>query len=437
MTTHSNTALPDAVNITRPGYSAMRMVAEWASGVRGEQLYFGFDGSHATLTDVPDSGALPVLTRRFTGRPEVKKVYFTVTADGATPTLTLDGRETSALFWGESAVEKFLFPYLASVAGSEVAPLFRKLAHAWYGYPGNDVQVCAVAYECGPSAPFGPLKLTLEGMIGLVCLVDGGLEKVSLADFEARFPGEGAGPEPLEPPVGSFHNEGGWTLTPNVESIVARDAAEFVSGLRGHVVGFRQAEGVLEPWVAEDGPDRNEPDPWFEAETHRVRTDRPAPSRVLLQVGHSLGDTDVQVVPSAAAPDGDPTNVPDSLFWSDGAVEKLLVPYYGSVKGLGAPLVTTVLLGRWNGLIRRGSPLGACAVLEILQNFLDAPADGSDTAQATEGDPVDDNPFAVTHLPRSEYIPNNADEPPTQALEGRTQFLTLGGRRETLASFLR
>jgi hypothetical protein len=222
-----------------------------------------------------------------------------------------------------------------------------------------------------------------------------------------------------------------------VESIVARDAAEFVSGLRGHVVRFRQAEGVLEPWVAEDGPDRHLPDPWIEAETYRVRTDRPAPSRVVLQVGHSAADTDVQVVPSPAAPDGDPTNVPDSLFWSDGAVEKLLVPYYGSVKGLGAPLFTTVLLGRWNGLIRRGSRLGACAVLEILQNFLDAPADESHAVQATEGDPVDDNPFAVTHLPRSEYIPNNVDEPPTQALEGRTQFLTLGGGRESLASFVR
>jgi hypothetical protein len=438
MTTHSNTALPDAVNITRPGYSAMRMVAEWASGVRGEQLYFGFDGTHATLTDVAESSALPVLTRRFTGRPEVKRIYFTVTTPDAPPhTLTIDGRETSALIWGESAVEKFLFPYLASVAGSEVAPLFRKLAHAWYEYPGNDVQVCAVAYECGPSAPFGLRKLTVEGMIALVCLVDGRLERVPLADFAARFPGKGAGPAALEPPVIGFRDEGGWTLTPSVESIVARDAAEFVSGLRGHIVRFREAEGVLEPWVAQDDPDRHLPEPWIEAETQRVRTDRPAPSRVVVQVGHSLGDTDEQVVPSAAASAGDPTNVPDSLFWSDGAVEKLLVPYYGSVKGLGAPLVTTVLLGRWNGLIRRGSPLGACAVLEILQNFLGAPADGSGTAQAVEGDPVDDNPFAVTHLPRSEYIPNNVDEPPTQALEGRTQFLTLGARRESLASFLR
>jgi hypothetical protein len=440
MTTHSNTALPDEVHTSRPGYSAMRMVAEWASGVRGEQLYFGFDGTHATLTDVTESGTLPMFTRRFAGRPQVQRVHFTVTTtDKARHSLSIDARETSALFWSESAVEKFLFPYFASVAGSEAPQLFAKLARAWYDYPGNDVQVCAVAYECGPAAPFGARKLTLEGLVSLVCLVGGDhLERVALADFDHRFPGPGVpGPVPLQPPAGPFRDEGGWTLSPSVENIVARDAAEFVSGLRGHQVRFRALDGQLDPWVPEDGPGRDVPDPWIETGMERVRIDRPAPSRVVLQVGHSAGDVDVPVVPSPTGTPGDATQVPDSIFWTDGAVEKLLVPYYGSVKGLAAPFVTTMLLGKWNGLIRRGSRLGACAVLEILQNFLDAPADGSDTAQAAADEPVDDNPVAVTHLPRSEYIPNNVDEPPTQALEGRTHFLTLGGGREPLASFLR
>lgn len=434
MTTHSNTALPDEVHTSRPGYSAMRMVAEWASGVRGEQLYFGFDGTHATLTDVAETGALPMFTRRFTGRPEVQRVFFTVTTmDGVPHTLTIDARETSALFWSESAVEKFLFPYFASVAGSEAPRLFAKLARAWYEYPGNDVQVCAVAYECGPDAPFGRRKLTLEGLVSLVCLVPGkGLETVPLAEFAERFQGPGVpGSAPIQPPPGAFRDEGGWALSPSVESIVAREAAEFVSGLRGHTVQFREHEGQLEPWVPEDGHGRHVPDPWIESAMERVRIDRPAPSRVALLVD----DTEMQVVPSPTATPDDPTQVPDSIFWSDGAVEKLLVPYYGSVKGLAAPLFTTMLLGRWNGLIRRGSALGPCAVLEILQNFLDEPGDAAG-AQVTADGPVDDNPVAVTHLPRSEYIPD-ADEPPTQALEGRTQFLTIGGGREPLASFIR
>lgn len=436
MTTYSNTALPEAVNTSRPGYSAMRMVAEWASGVRGEQLYFGFDGSHATLTDVPESNALPVFTQPFARRPEVRRVFFTVTtSDGATHTLTLDGRETSALIWGESAVEKFLFPYFASVAGSQAAPLFQKLAHAWYDYPGNEVQVCAVAYECGPAAPFGPRKLSLEGMVALVCLVGGKLEKVPLDEFAGRFPGQGAGPEPLEPPVSGYRKEAGWPVTPNVESIVARDAAEFVSGLRGHTVRFREEEGVLEPWIPEEARNRALPNPWIETGMDRVRADRPAPSQVVLLVRGSGGEHEVPVL-APAAPEGDPTMVPDSIFWSDGAVEKLMVPYYGSVKGLSAPFFTTMLLGKWCGLVRRDSPLGPCAVLEIIRNFLDAtPADGAVTA-TTEDEPTDENPYAVTHLPRSEYIPT-VDEPPTQALEGRTHFLTIGGEPEALARFTR
>jgi hypothetical protein len=434
MTTYSNTILPDAADTSRPGYSAMRMVAEWASGVRGENLYFGFDGTHATLTDVPENGELPVFTRPFTRRPAVEYVYFTVPTKYGSDTLKIDGRETSALFWGESAVEKFLFPYFASVAGSEAASLFQKVAHAWYNYPADKVQVCAVAYECGPATPTGPRKLTLEGMVCLVCLEGEKLEKVSLAEFARRFPEQGTGPAAPLPPVEVFRDEAGWTLSPGMESIVARDAAEFVSGLRGHTVSFREHDGELDPWTSQGGPGRDLPGTWIEAGMERVRSDRPVPSRVAVQVA---GAEVLVVIPGPAAPDGDPTRVPDSIFWSDGAVEKLLVPYYGSVKGLSAPFFTTLLLGRWNGLIRHGSPLGPCAVLEILQNFLYPPAGAPAAAQLTDDEPLDDNPVAVTHLPRSEYIPNNVDEPPTQALEGRTHFLTLNGRREPLSSFLR
>ncbi|HEX8451409.1 MAG TPA: hypothetical protein VF647_04875 [Longimicrobium sp.] len=433
MSTYSNTILPDAVNTSRPGYPAMRMVAEWASGVRGENLYFGFDGTDATLTDAPESGALPVFTRPFTRRPTVEHVYFTVPTNVGSDTLKINGRETSALFWGESAVEKFLFPYFASVAGSEAASLFQKVAHAWYDYPADRVQVCAVAYECGPAAPTGTRRLTLEGMVALVCLVDETLEKMSLAEFARRFPGQGTGPVAPPQPLEVFRDEPGWALSPGVESIVARDAAEFVSGLRGHTVRLRQHDGKLDPWISEGGPGRHLPGTWIEAGMERVRSDRPVPSRVAVQVAGA----EVQVViPAPAAPYGDPTRVPDSIFWSDGAVEKLLVPYYGSVKGLSAPFFTTVLLGAWNGLVRRDSPLGPCAVLEIFRNFLGTAADGGGESRAAEDDPIDETPYAVTHLPRSEYIPT-LDEPPTQGLEGRTHFLTIGREPEALARFTR
>ncbi len=50
MTAPSSTARRAAA---LPAYSSMRMVADWASAVRGEELNFGFDGTHATSAPTP------------------------------------------------------------------------------------------------------------------------------------------------------------------------------------------------------------------------------------------------------------------------------------------------------------------------------------------------------------------------------------------------
>lgn len=425
MSAPASTVLPRAkAHAAAPGYAPMRMVADWASAVRGEPLYFGFDGAYATLSAEPVPDALPLYTRPFTRRPQVTRVEFTVTTPGGASTLALDGRETSALFWSESAVEKFLLPYLASAAAGSAPSLFRALWHAWYGYAGEDVQVCAVAYECGPALPARRKRLTLEGMVALVCLVDGQLERVPLKEFRKRFPRSGKGPG-TKPNAGLLHRESGWPLNGQVESIVARDAAEFVSGLRGHGVEFEASGGELRPWVAEGGRGSGRAI-GFECGMEFVRADRPVPAAVVSYVRDSHGTEHARALPMDGC---DPTRVPDSIFWSDGAVEKLLVPYYASVKGLAAPLFTTLLLGKWCGLVRGEPPVGdLCRVLASLQDFLGAPADSLIGGALTD----DEDPYAVTHLPRSEYIP----EPGTggSSPEARTHFLRLGSAREPLGS---
>ncbi len=347
-----------------------------------------------------------------------------LTFPGAALPLTVDGAETSALFWSESAVEKFFFPYLASAAAGAAPSLFRRLWHAWYGYAGDEVQVCAVAYECGTALPPRRMRLTLEGMVALVCLVDGRLEKVPLKEFRKRFPGRGKGPA-AQRKAGLLRPESGWPLNGQVESIVARDAAEFVSGLRGHGVVFRASGGELRPYVADGG--RGGGEAGFECGMKRVRADRPAPSAVTMYVRDPDGAEQARPLTMGGSDDA---CVPDSIFWSDGAVEKLLVPYYASLKGLAAPLFTTLLLGKWSGIVKGEPPAGALfEVLVKLQEFLAAPVDAL-FADGLEGD---DNPYAVTHLPRSEYIPEAGVG--GSAVEARTHFLRLGRDSEPLGSF--
>ena len=89
------------------------------------------------------------------------------------PPLTISGDHASALFWGESAVEKFLISYYASVAADDAPRFLERLFDAWYGYPAELVQVCAVAYLCGRVPPPDGTQLSLSRTVGLVCLEGG------------------------------------------------------------------------------------------------------------------------------------------------------------------------------------------------------------------------------------------------------------------------
>ncbi|HYW10083.1 MAG TPA: hypothetical protein VE913_24160 [Longimicrobium sp.] len=440
MTSPSSTVSAPTAGRARPGYAAMRMVAEWASGIRDETLHFSFKQRHAILSLEPRADAISMRTRSFTARPKVASVEISVTFEGKPYPLVISGHDHSALFWSESSIEKFLFPYFASVAAEGAGRFFRKLTNAWYRYHPDEVQVCAIAFGCGPKCPAGKTRLTLERMVSLVCLVPNGgaydLELVALDSFARRFPSRGKAPTegaiarmPLDP-----HRETGWKVNGCDGNIVARDAAEFVSGLRGYDVDFAAASGELTPWLPSQS--RTPGTEWIPCGMDAVRGDRPAPSSVVLSLeGHHDA---VPILPAAGTPAGDPAMEPDSFFWSDGAVEKLLAPYYGSVKGLAAPAFTALLIGAWNGLLARYPGLGPSGVVEVLSAFLQDPDpaggaafdgstdDGSTDDGSTDDGSTDDVPYGVTHLPRSEYIP---DALTTSAVESRTRFLTLANPR--------
>jgi hypothetical protein len=387
-------------------YRALRMAAEWASAVRGQQLNFAYDAGtgHMVLDRSGVGGTLPVLTRASARRPLVLGVEIEV--PGAPP-LTISGDQASALFWSESAVEKFLLSYYASAAADDAPRFLERLFDAWYGYPAELVQVCAIAYLCGRVPPPDGTQLSLSRTVGLVCLEGGSrLRLLTLDEFASRYatglqrPGAGIGATNSEQPQA----RAGWPITEGVESIVARDVAEFVSGMRGHFVAFSLNGTTLVPEVYA-GPEPLQelpPATVFTALARPVRPDRPRPARLAVWVQER--GPDARVTPQTLIPgrdDPSPEFLPDSLFWTEGSVEKLLVPYYASVKGGDAWFFTGCLMSQWEGLL----PPGSSSVDEVARAFT-ARLRRFRTAADPAPEPAptgESTVYAVMHLPRSEY----------------------------------
>lgn len=400
-----------------PGYREFRMAAAWASAIRGVHLNLEYEHTTGRMhfagkpTDTP-----PLLTPPNAPRPAVQHVEMTF--PGASAPWRFDGDRYSALLWSESAVEKFLFPYYASAEADNAARFMARVSNAWYGYPGRVVQVCALAVRPGTAAGGG--ELSLDATAELVCVerAKRTLAVMSLSDFERTYPsGAARGAAPAGMPGDAVPCGDGWKVGANeVNSIVAREAAEFVSGLRGHYVWLTLDGGKLTPWICPtEQPGAPPPDRRVFASgvATAVRGDRPPPSEVTLRVE---GRRDHHTV---VGPTIDPTTVPDSIFWSDGAVEKLVLPYYASVKGRDAPFFACLLMGKWDGLIGAGCCDTECA-LTALRGLL--PRQPGEARPA--GDPIA-APFAVTHLPRSEYV-SDAGGGFSAVLEHRTRLLVAG-----------
>lgn len=390
-----------------PGYRALRMAAEWSSAVRDEPCHLRFDPRTGRIVAASRTTAqVTVDTEAWASRPRVDEVVFRVEREpgGAYAGFTLTGHEASALFWGESAVEKFLLSYYASAAADDAAGFLSRLLGAWYGYPGHVVQVCALVYLCGTRPPAAETPLSLDGTVGLLCLEGREeLRLLTLNEFEARYAtGLPRGYASHGPHAA--RREEGWPVTRFDESIVAREAAEFVSGLRGRPVVFEYERDTLYPVLADDeGRGLAGGEVLFAGMADVIRPDRPAPSSVLLWVRERKTERiGVELMHGA---DG---SSPDSVFWSDGAVERFLLPYYASVKGAESWFFNAWMMGKWNGVIPPDEADPAQGYAAVVNRFL--PRFLRSAGAAPER--LESAVFAMTHLPRSEYE--------SEALEART-----------------
>lgn len=197
----------------------MREMTEFASGVRGEEVYFvatpdpDTPGNYLIVPSPvpvparPDDVVVPCATAVIQPkRPRVKKVTVTfelVDANGAEHTVSRDVSQYDALFWSESAVEKFLFPYYASKYQWAAAHWLRKMSVHWFGFEpdlgsglpqapvSGDEEVTPFAMVHYPRSDYGfesesGTSLEPGGDVHLLRVVEGSVEVSSLAEPARR-----------------------------------------------------------------------------------------------------------------------------------------------------------------------------------------------------------------------------------------------------------
>lgn len=119
-------------------YRELRSLAEYASSIRGEDAYFirGDEGWKVLKsTDPVPAGAQPIHVYNPATAPRPRVVKAVIGADNGEEYDLMrvpDPRtntpvEADAAFWSESAVEKFMVPYYASVYGDQAGVEVSKL----------------------------------------------------------------------------------------------------------------------------------------------------------------------------------------------------------------------------------------------------------------------------------------------------------------------
>ncbi|MDB4951878.1 MAG: hypothetical protein JWM27_4527 [Gemmatimonadetes bacterium] len=169
--------MPDPLRLTSLQIREIAEYAESVRGIGGDDVYFVAqldDASNAvTITcekELPAPSPLRVVIPASTAsvqplRDPVESV--TILAKGMKQPDSLD--DYDAVFWSESAVEKFLFPYYASKSQWEAAHVLAALAKVFYGFvPGgpaaggaaSDPIPFAVAHL--PRSDYVPLEVPLD-----------------------------------------------------------------------------------------------------------------------------------------------------------------------------------------------------------------------------------------------------------------------------------
>ena len=312
------TTVEEPVFIPPLQYGPLRLLAETTAGLAGQEadLYFRDQTLHRwggepleptdVLVSVSDRGRFP-------------RNVVTLRVDPDSPPREVPVGVADAVFWSDSAVQKFLVPYLASVAGHGAADVLTSLRQVWNHYDDKMVTVYALVHITAQE----PGEVGLEHSICVVYTDFGATElKVdSLAELkhDPRFQ-KGFEPEPQPADALYLRPLSGRPQRPGYRPL--RAMAEWAASIRNtpqfFVFPARETGFRLE---TEFPTELLEGDFVIPALTYAVPKNRPQLKSVTFQAEDSAEQHNL-------------AQVGDAVFWSTGSLEQFLFPYYASKGGL-------------------------------------------------------------------------------------------------------
>jgi len=363
-------------------YTDLRLLAECAAGEVPEPVeYVFFPGPQGqTILERAARGADPgpgevVVPTGGAGRCPRNRLELQVAPD--TWLAAAPAGQVDALFWSDAAVHKFLIPYLASCAGNRAKEVVTNVHDAWNGYPSALVTVYALVHVHGVR-PRTPLHLEDALLVAFTRVGEDTLDLLPVRGFLDKFP-----PEPSPNPVRAeqeveYHRGGPGRAPQRPGYVQLRALAEWAASIRdkaGYFV-FRAGEDGFHA-LHETLPAVGSGDIVIPVFTPAVPAGRPG-----------LGG--VWFTPENATAPANLADQGDALFWSTGAIEQFVFPYYASKGGLQALPDLTDLVNVWTegrGAGGRGRP-----------------ADRSGAAAGAMEEPSGDEAVAgIIHLPTSEW----------------------------------
>ena len=377
------------MNVIPLDYRQMRMLAEAALSQSGGPASFVVEGPSLTLVppdEPPPPDGVLVPTRNATKRPQLRYLTFQVpwTGPSGTPELvSLDVAtrfHADAVFWSDAAVKKFVQPYAASCAGYEAPGALENMLLAWNGAAAG-AQVFAMVHVTW-AEPVAPQEMETLWVAFLRTQGPraGQADALPISAYIREFTPQ----PPMSAVVGSVPYErpvpaAGTDFLPDYAGL--RAVAEWSMSLDGAPRYF-----LFDPITNSYSPPSTTLPPVVGSQIVIPVQNLAVPATPLKPAG-------VWLQPPGDAGPVDLAGMADAVFWSTGAIEQFMLPYYASVDGFGGLQALQGIAAAWNDNVPGGS--GGLPV----SPGLEGEPDGS---QSTPGG--DAEVYGLVHLPQSAWV---------------------------------
>lgn len=398
-------ATPTA-DVSPLSYTQLRLLAECTAGLE-ETVNFVFTAG-GTLQTTADPEPSQVLVP---ARDQGKYPRNVLRMQAGTGTeLVLDPGFADAAFWSDSSVQKFVFPYVASCAGKDAAAALWLLQSVWNYYPADQVTVYGLVHVVRHTSG---TPLSSENRLQVVYAerpqpgAQASLSIAPLGVFYETYPSpQNPAPAPQgadgAPPV-TYHRGSSGKGRQHPDYAVLRALAEHACSLCDEPRYFmlKAGEDGYRAHTTEDLPPVQAGDIVIPAYNASIPAHRPRLDGVWCH--------------AADAPGPNLATRGDAVFWSDGAIDQFMYPYYASKGGMEDGLRDLLEMSYvWTGHV----PGLDGWEREALEKEREALKDAAFSEGVAGVEGAEDEPFVdgLVHMPTSEWIPE--EEPAGQEGSG-------------------